>query len=339
MRNKTRLKYNAYVETIAGLSGIQSAAVEFTVEPSVQQTLETKIQASVEFLTKINVHEVVDQEGEKIGIGVDRPTASRTDTSQREREPVDPARLTANRYRCEKTNYDTALPYARLDAWAAHPDFQIRVRDSITRRQGLDRILIGFNGTHVAAQTNFQQYPLLQDVNKGWLQQYRDHAPERVMREGVEDSGKIIIGRGGDYENLDAMVNDGEENLIDEWHVDGADLVAICGRGVLHDKYFPILNQHNENSEKLAGQILVSQKTIGGRPAVRVPGFPRNTILVTAFSNLSIYVQKGSRRRAIIDNPKRDRVENFESSNDAFVVEDFGCGCLFENIEFKDNDA
>lgn len=159
------------------------------------------------------------------------------------------------------------------------------------------------------------------------------------MNEGVEGSGKIIIGKGGDYENLDVMVNDGEENLIDEWHVDGADLVAICGRGVLHDKYFPILNQHNENSEKLAGQILVSQKTIGGRPAVRVPGFPRNTILVTAFSNLSIYVQKGTRRRAIIDNPKRDRVKNFESSNDAFVVEDFGCGCLFENIKFEDKDV
>ncbi|WP_312679172.1 P2 family phage major capsid protein, partial [Escherichia coli] len=45
------------------------------------------------------------------------------------------------------------------------------------------------------------------------------------------------------------------------------------------------------------------------------------------------------RRRAIIDNPKRDRVENFESSNDAFVVEDFGCGCLFENIKFEDKDA
>lgn len=339
MRNETRLKYNDYVEHIAQLSGVQSATVEFTVEPSVQQTLETKIQASVEFLTKINVHEVGDQEGEKVGIGVDRPTASRTDTSLREREPVDLTSLTANRYRCEKTNYDTALKYARLDAWAAHPDFQIRVRDGITRRQGLDRILMGFNGTHVAVQTSFQQYPLLQDINKGWLQQYRDHAPERVMHEGAEGSGKITIGKGSDYENLDAMVNDGEENLIDEWHVDGADLVAICGRGVLHDKYFPILNQHNENSEKLAGQILLSQKTIGGRPAIRVPGFPRNTILVTALSNLSIYVQKGSRRRAIIDNPKRDRVENYGSSNDAFVVEDFGCGCLFENIRFEDKDA
>lgn len=108
---------------------------------------------------------MVDQEGEKVGIGIDRPTASRTDTSQREREPVDPTSMTTNRYRCE-TNYDTALKYAKLDAWAAHPDFQIRVRDSITRRQGLDRILIGFNGIPVAAQTDFQRYPFCRTLTK-----------------------------------------------------------------------------------------------------------------------------------------------------------------------------
>ena len=339
MRNETRVKYNAYTETLAQLSDVPSATVEFTVKPEVQQTLETKIQASVEFLTKINVHEVVDQEGEKVGVSVSRPTASRTDTSQKEREPTDISQLSANRYRCEQTNYDTAIPYAKLDAWAAHPDFQIRVRDSITRRQGLDRILIGFNGTHVAKQTDITQHPLLQDVNKGWLQQYRDNAPQRVMREGKQGSGKIIIGKDGDYENIDAAVSDAVENLIDEWHADSADLVAICGRGILHDKYFPILNQHNENSEKLAGQILVSQKTIGELPAMRVPGFPRNTILVTTFNNLSIYFQKGARRRSLIDNPKRNRVENFESSNDAFVVEDYGCGCVLENIEIKDGKA
>ena len=29
-------------------------------------------------------------------------------------------------------------------------------------------------------------------------------------------------------------------------------------------------------------------------------------------------------RRAIVDNPKRDRVEEYLSSNDAYVVEDYG---------------
>ncbi|WP_172835410.1 P2 family phage major capsid protein, partial [Escherichia coli] len=56
-------------------------------------------------------------------------------------------------------------------------------------------------------------------------------------------------------------------------------------------------------------------------------------ILVTSWSNLSIYYQEGGRRRSILDNPKRDRVETYESSNDAFVIEDLGKAVLIENIE------
>ncbi|MDP4987717.1 MAG: phage major capsid protein, P2 family [Porticoccaceae bacterium] len=35
----------------------------------------------------------------------------------------------------------------------------------------------------------------------------------------------------------------------------------------------------------------------------------------------------------MIDNPKRDQIENYESSNDAYVVEDYGCTAFAENIE------
>ena len=36
--------------------------------------------------------------------------------------------------------------------------------------------------------------------------------------------------------------------------------------------------------------------------------------------------------RTILDNARRDRIENYESSNDAYVVEDLGCAALVENI-------
>lgn len=52
--------------------------------------------------------------------------------------------------------------------------------------------------------------------------------------------------------------------------------------------------------------------------------------------NLSIYWQEDTRRRAVIDNPKRDRIENFESVNEAYVVEDYRCVALVENIEIGD---
>ncbi len=32
----------------------------------------------------------------------------------------------------------------------------------------------------------------------------------------------------------------------------------------------------------------------------------------------------------------KNRIENYESSNDAYVVEDYGLGCLIENIELEE---
>ena len=43
--------------------------------------------------------------------------------------------------------------------------------------------------------------------------------------------------------------------------------------------------------------------------------------------------QEGSRRRTIVDNAKRDQIENYESSNDAYVIEDYGCVAFAEHIE------
>jgi P2 family phage major capsid protein len=114
---------------------------------------------------------------------------------------------------------------------------------------------------------------------------------------------------------------------------DDPELVVICGRNLLADKYFPIVNKDQANTESLAADLIISQKRIGNRPAVQVPSFPADALMVTRLDNLSIYFQEGSRRRAVIDNPKRDQIENYESSNDDYVIEDYRAGCLVENIK------
>jgi P2 family phage major capsid protein len=139
-------------------------------------------------------------------------------------------------------------------------------------------------------------------------------------------------GAGNDYANLDALVFDAVNNLIDPVHQEDTELVVICGRKLLADKYFPIVNQDQPNTEKLAADLIISQKRLGNLPAVRVPGFPPNAVMVTRLDNLSVYYQEGARRRTVVDNAKRDQVENYESSNDAYVVEDYSAGCLVENI-------
>jgi len=333
MKNPTRALYNAYLSQVAKLNGVDDATTKFTVSPAVQQTLETRMQESSQFLTSINVNLVTDQEGEKVGLGIGGTIAGRTDTNAKDRETRDVGSLDSNKYRAEKTDSDTHVRYATLDAWARFADFQTRLRDAILKRQALDRITIGFNGTSVAATTDRAANPLLQDVNIGWLEQYRRQAAQRVMSHGAAVGSKIKVGAAGDYENLDALVFDMVNNLLDPWHQEDTELVAICGRGMLHDKYFPLLNKAQDPTEQIAADLIVSQKRIGGLAAVRVPYFPANAVMVTRLDNLSIYVQEGSRRRSVIDNPKRDRIENFESSNEAYVVEDFGCGAVAENIE------
>ena len=334
MRNDTRVLFNQYLEQVAKLSGVSSSAATFAVAPTVQQKLETRIQESSDFLSKVNVIPVDELMGEKVGLGVSGTIAGRTDTSgNATRQPREMQALDNRGYECKKTDFDTAITYQLLDTWAKFPDFQARLRDAIVKRQALDRLMIGFNGTSAAATTNRATNPLLQDVNIGWLQQYRSNAPQRVLKSGKAE-GKIVIGTGSDadYNNLDALVFDAVSNLIDPWYRKDPGLVVILGRDLVHDKYFPLVNKEQPASEKLATDVILAQRRMGGLQPVEVPYCPDNGMLITSLQNLSLYYQTGGRRRFVKEAPEKNRIENYESSNDAYVVEDYGFGCLIENI-------
>lgn len=326
----------AYTKRIAEINGVASADHLFNVAPTVQQKLESKMQESSAFLARINIMGVTAQQGEAVGIGVSGPIASRTDTTNAERKTRDVHTTEGDKYKCEQTNYDTHIKYATLDAWAHFPDFQQRVAAEIVQRQALDRIMIGWNGKTVAATTNLATNPNLEDVNKGWIQKLREGRAANVMSEVASGSNKIKIGEAvtadGGYKNLDALVFDMKRGL-DPWFQQNTSLVAICGADLLDDKYFEIINSANKNTEKVAGDILMSTRRLGGLQAIVVPYFPKKAIMVTLLNNLSIYYQRSARRRMLINNPKRDQLENYESSNDAYVIEDFGAAMFAENIE------
>jgi len=341
MRKQTRFKFNAFMSRVAELNGVDTGDLDkkFSVEPSVTQTIMTRVQDSSSFLTRINIVPVPEMKAEKIGLDVSGTIASNTDTAGGdERETADFATLDAEGYFCQQVNYDFHIRYNTLDLWARYQDFQTRLRDAIVKRQALDRIMIGFNGTHRAKTSNRIKFPLLQDIAPGWLQKYRENAPSRVMNKVVAEDGSVVseklrVGAGGDYANLDALVMDATNNLIAPWYQEDPELVVICGRQLLADKYFPLVNQEQPNTEALAADLIISQKRIGNLPAVRVPYFPADALLITRMDNLSIYWQEDTHRRHMVENSKRDRIENYESINEDYVVEDYACGCLVENIE------
>ncbi|EKN3404581.1 phage major capsid protein, P2 family [Yersinia enterocolitica] len=341
MRQKTRFKFNAYLTRQAELNGVDTGDLnkKFSVEPSVTQTIMTRVQESSEFLSRINIVPVAELTAEKIGLGVNGSVASTTDTDGGdERETAEFASLDSEKYFCEQVNFDFHMRYNTLDLWARYQDFQTRLRDAIIQRQALDRIIIGFNGTHRAKTSNRALNPLLQDIAPGWLQKYRNNAPKRVMSKIIGEDGEVVsekirVGHGGDYVNLDALVMDARSSMIAEWYQEDPELVVITGRNLMQDKYFPLVNKEQDNSETIAADVIISQKRIGNLPAVSVPYFPPNALLITRLDNLSIYWLEDSHRRHIDENAKRDRIENYESIKQDYVVEDYTCGCLVENIE------
>ncbi len=339
MKKETRVKFNAFLLRLAGLYEVPVEEMTSKVEitPSVAQKLEDNIQQSAAFLGMINIVPVDEKTGQVIGLGVGSTVAGTTDTSAGERKPTDPSEMTDINYDCQQTNFDTTLTYQKLDLWAKFKDFQLRIRNAIIRRQALDRIMIGFNGTHRAKTSDRAANKMLEDVNIGWLKKVRTDAEAHVISDVRDDAGNVIsavirVGKDGDFNNLDALVMSAVDEVIDEEYRDDTELVVICGRKLLSDKYFPLVNKDQDNSEKLAADMIISQKRIGGLQAVRAPYFPENALFITRLDNLSIYWQNETRRRHIIDNPKRDRIENFESVNEAYVVEDYRGTALIENI-------
>lgn len=337
MRNETRERFNAFCENIAALNGVADAGTKFSVDPSIQQKLIDKKQESSAFLSRINIVPVLELKGDILGLGAPGPNSSRTNTSGTgRRQTRQLTGLDDFGYECFQTNYDTHLRYATLDMWAKFADFEVRIQNQIVKGQALDNIRIGFNGTSAAATTDLEDNPNLEDVNIGWLEKLRVQKPAHVMDAGAVP-GEVTYGShaDADYATLDALVYDAVSQLLPSWAAEDTGLVAIVSRDLLHDKYFPMVNEAIDPTEQIARDIIMSTKRLGGLPAATVPFFPAGTIFVTRYDNLSIYEQEGKRRRHIKDTPEADRVEDYQSSNDSYVIEDHDYACLIENIELK----
>ncbi|MFI7864472.1 phage major capsid protein, P2 family [Ectopseudomonas khazarica] len=337
MQKHTRIAFNGYMANQAKINEVESATETFTVAPTPAQKLEKAIQESNRFLTKINIIPVDEPEGEAILLGVNGPTASRTKTDAatgKKRKPRDVSALSKDTYACKKTNFDTAFPYAKLDAWAKFPEFQTMLSGSIAVQQGLDRIMIGFNGTSAQDDTDLAANPMLEDVNIGWLQKIRVGAPDQVISEGEAVAGKVTFGPTGDYKTLDGLVFDAIQ-LLAPWHRKRKDLVVIVDPQLLHEKQLKAVEKGAEsNVEENAADEVVTKGRLGGLPIEHdAPFFIDGGVLITPLSNLSIYVQSGKRRRHIRDEPDFDQVADYQSSNEAYVIEDFGAIALVENIE------
>lgn len=282
------------------------------------------------FLSKINIERVDNDTGSILDIGTSGPLAGTTDNSVR-RQPINPVDINTSGYRCQQANCDTVITYDELDKFGSVEGYAKSIRMATDRRRCLDRLLIGFNGTHYASVSDPGTYPNRDDCGVGWLEKYRKDASDRVIA-GLSVSSNDKAGTHG---TIDSLVLDGWGASIDErWH---HDLVAVCNHRLLHRKYFPListLDSSRMNSELLVNNELIKNPELGNLPAVAVPFFPENAVLVISLKNLSYYWQNGSYRILVKDEPQYNRLAFYESWKEDYVVERYESGCLIDNITF-----
>lgn len=310
-------------------------SINFALTPTVIQKLMDRVMQSSAFLNKVNHSTVTLQSGRALGLGVGKPIASRTNTADGAKKRTPKKAHDMNElynYLCVQTNFDTFVRYDELDAWREFPDFEQRIVNAIVQQIAHDTLMIGWNGTSAAADTDLNASPLLQDVNKGWLQKIRE-AGDEYHKSGVT----VGAAASADYKNLDALVADFVDQYIHETYQERDDLVVIAARNLVSHKYVEIWNRAGVNTELIAaGQLDANKYHFDNRGIERPAHMPKGTMLITPVSNLSIYTQKESSRRTLKDVPEADRIEAYQSQNVAYVVEDFEACVLIENITITD---
>ena len=318
MREITKEKFHRLQEAMQKSYGVKSTRSAFAVTEPMETMLNTAIQDSSDFLQRINMYPVTDRKGQSLKIGIYSPLAKRTNVNVRDRDTTSMSPPDGIEYECKLTEFDISFTYDLLDAWARYANFMELYMNQVYRRIALDRILIGWHGTSAAADTDPDSNPNLEDVNIGWIKLLVDNKPEHYLTESSDSTEKITIGEYGDYKNLDEIAYD-IFTMIDDAQRTGNEVVIVGRHLVANDMGKALASFAQQPTEK--SQVTVLEKTYGGLPSLIVPGFPDKGLMVTDTENLSLYYQSGKTRRQMSDYPKRNRVEDFISSNDAYMIE------------------
>ena len=318
MRKRTSERFAREVlSALAQGYSVPSVGEHFAIEPSVAQRLNDKIVEQSTFLPRINIVPVDELVGENLLGYAKEPVTSRTDTSGNgERKPKDVLGLGKYAYQLHKTDSDVAIRYNTIDVWAKFPDLADRYARYVQERIAADRELIGWYGERAVATTDLAANPLMQDVNKGWLQYMRDNLPANILNEG-EHAGEIRIGTGGDYSCLDVAINDMVEGI--PYYLQ-KDLVALIGRDLIVRERAMLFEAVQGTPTEKTAMDSFSQK-YGGLPWETPSFFPARGLVITPLANLSLYHQDTSWRRKIEDNAKKDQYEDYLSRNEGYVVE------------------
>ncbi|EFA5128414.1 phage capsid protein [Escherichia coli] len=337
---QSQIAFNLAIESITGKHpkdlhfSDDTARYSSEVEPVPRQSATLASGWQANFLAEITPVPVTDISGRVVLVDASGPLA-RTSPSHARRSPLQAHSLVSRGYRCEQVNFDFALNYDNVDAHASANGLEGSARAAFERRKWLDLIQIGFNGTHYADTSDPGTYPGRDDCGVGWLQKFRNEAAGRVIS-GLSVSSPKSNTR-GTHHTIDALVLDAWQSMIDEQWQEG--IVAVCSHNTLVRKQWPLINRLDPsqmNQEIFLNEEIIKNPVLGNLPAVTVPFFPDNAVLITPLANLCLYWQRGSVRGLVKNEPQYNRLAFYESCNLDWVVGQYEAGCLLDGIDWKE---
>lgn len=326
MKRQTIEKFNQYLEYLSTSlkldhkGNLKSVSLNDELEKQFFHRLQEN-----SFFGLINIIKSTNSEGNTLGLQL--PIPSTADTAGGiAREAGNGYISPFQSFKCQQINIDTAVSYAKLDHLADYldKDFNQMLERYLDKQILLALLMVGWNGERSQKTSDPQTYQLAQDVAKGWITKIKENRPNQVIT-------GASVGNEQTYPNLNKLVKSGLEKMGNPYRA--GELVAICGREI-------ITNQIRFCYADLVGEyqplITMSLKSIGGLKTISMPYFPADSILITRLDNLSLYVQTGTIRKSLLDNPRLDRWEQYQSMNLDFIIEDYNCVALIENISRED---
>ncbi|MGB0894032.1 MAG: phage major capsid protein, P2 family [Parashewanella sp.] len=312
----------AFSTKLAKDYSVPDAAKQF----SLTQPQETKIHAAilekVEFLSMITKMDVDDVIGQVIAVG---STGTATGRSSKGRFTSGTG-FKGHKYELVETDSCAHVDWTTLAAWGnsgSKGQFMKLLQNNTMKRFALDILRIGFNGTHVAVDTDPVKFPLGEDVNKGWHQLVKDNAPDQIMTDDVylnlgADPSKL---KAGEYSTLEALVTDLKNSLIHTALQEDPDLVVLVGRDLIGATQTHLMGQATTPTEKVAAMKL--DKDIAGLRAYSPSFIPGKRLVITKLKNLHCYTQKGTRKRKSENVEDRKRHEDKLWRMEGYAVEEY----------------
>lgn len=292
--------------------------------PAIEQKLVEKITESSELLSAINTPVVSVENQEKVIVNPVSSVSSRVDTNTEDRVPLLLTNPDGSKFTMTSVNNDYAVKYSTLNNWSKFPDFEQRVLGTMRSAIAISKVKCAWNGTSVAVKSDRIANPLGEDVSIGFLQRLREYRNGSMVVVDGATSGQIKIGGPeADFPSVDAMCF-ALLNLIPEHLRIG--LTVYLGSELRFYNGAEILSETSlKATERAALNDQLTNRTYGTLslpPTSFLSFFPVRGVFIGSARNLSLYTQDGSTRQRMIDNPKRDQYEYYNTVNEAFVIED-----------------